>query len=49
MSFAVASCVFTKPFGLWPNPNPLVPWGESTAMGVEDMLRDSRVAFTSSV
>lgn len=46
MSFAVASWVFTMPFGLWPTPKPLAPMGESIAIGVEDMVTDSRVAFT---
>jgi hypothetical protein len=43
VSLAVASGALIKPLGFWLIPNPLDPIGESTAMGVEDMVTDRSV------
>ena len=46
MSLAVASGVLTMPLGFWLRPNPLDdPTGESTAIGVEDMITDRSVTL----
>lgn len=42
---AVARGAFTIPLGFWLKPSPLDPMGESTAIGVEDMVTNHRVAF----
>ena len=45
VSLAVARGVLTIPLGFWLSPSPLDPMGESTAIGVNDMVTDHSVAF----